>query len=178
MQDQDSKKKRGCMIAAIVVAALMLPCIGGAVFLTYQVSQNEDVQQVGKFFGTTIELSRKAQTAPGTAELRAEGCQQAMIMSSTDFKEMIEIIEKDPAKVKAVDFDLVQCALPLVDQKEISCDRVAQIYVGATTTASPRFMAQVTAPGEPKARCAALYNDKGEKIQDVDAENAPKLNVQ
>lgn len=175
---EEPKKKRGCMIAAIVFGALMIPCVGGAVFLTYSISQNEDVQKVGKFFGKTIELTQKAQTAPGTAELRREGCQQAMVMSSTDFKEMIEIIEKNPEKVNQIDFDLVQCALPLASKKDITCDRVAEIYIGATSTSSPRFMAQVTAPGEHKARCAALYNDKGEKIQDVDAENAPKLNVQ
>jgi hypothetical protein len=174
--EPEKKKGKGCLIAAIIVGALMVPCVGGLIYGTYTLSQNEDLQKVGKFFGKTIEIAQKAQNGPGAAELRAAGCQQAMIMSSADFKEMISIVDKDPKKLDEIDFDLVQCQLGFKGGA-VDCEQVAQIYIKAAPNPSPRFMAQVTAAGESKPRCAALYDDKGAKISDVDQDNAPSINM-
>lgn len=65
--------KKGCLVAAAVGVFLCLIAAGVGGFLFYRLSRDPDFQKVTKAVGGGVRLMQKAQSAPGTAELRDAG---------------------------------------------------------------------------------------------------------
>lgn len=152
----------GCIVA-IVVVLLFFGSIGAVVlFIGYRVSQDKDVQNVFGAIGDVAAIAAEAQTAPGTNELRALGCMQAMAL---DPAKMMKIAGRfadagaPPASTTPPDFErMVMCQVNVLGTAP-SCDDAAKAYVRG---ASPRgkFMMSVQQSNK-HTTCSGVYSPAG-----------------
>jgi hypothetical protein len=78
----------GCLVLLGFVAFFFLAVGGVVLFLVYKVSSDKDVQNVMGAIGDAAEMAMEAQQAPGTDELRALGCEQAMAIDMSKMQKI------------------------------------------------------------------------------------------
>lgn len=153
----------GCIIA-IVVVLLFFGSIGAFVLVVgYAVSQDKDVQNVFGAIGDAAKIMAEAQTAPGTAELRALGCEQAMAL---DPQKMMKIADRfadagtSPPSATPSDVDrIVMCQVGAFGTAP-TCDDAAKAYVrGASPTS--KFMLTVQQGSSKHKQCSGVYSPAG-----------------
>lgn len=169
--------KKGCLVAAAVGVFLCLIAAGVGGFLFYRLSQNPDFQKVTKAVGGGIQLMQKAQNAPGTAELKEAGCQQAIVLEAKDLKEFIEGV--DPKALKKggqqeFDFHLVQCTVGFSGEA-LSCEEIATVYAGAVKDAPEQFMVQSSKAGGSKPACQGIYSRDGKLVRELKEGESPAI---
>jgi hypothetical protein len=145
--------------------------------LFYRLSQNPDFQKVTKAVGGGIQLMQKAQNAPGTAELRDAGCQQAIVLEAKDLKEFIEAVDPEALKKggqQGIDFHLVQCNVGLTGDA-LPCEEVATVYAGAVKNAPEQFMIQSLKAGDSKPTCQGIYTNKGKLVRELREGESPTI---
>jgi hypothetical protein len=156
------KGSSGCLIALAIVGGLLILIVGIAAYGVYRVSQSPEGRKV---FGAIREVQRTAvdaATAPGTAELRRLGCQQAMVM---DLNNMVKLFAGDaglPAGTEEGPMLLVNCQLGLL-AKSIPCGEVARTYVAAVGSAKGPFQVHVTAPAKGP-QCVECFDQTGQPM--------------
>jgi hypothetical protein len=139
MSDEDKKGLSGCAIAAIVVGiVLVLGLIGVGTCAALFVRS-----PAGQFVTEGVKATAMANKRPGTDELRAAGCRDAMVM---DFSAMAALIEQyadggvkadDPMRNSA----MVSCIDP---STALSCEQVFKIYAPHAMPDTKAFMVHVT----------------------------------
>lgn len=163
---QPEKKISGCLIALLIVGSLVaLSCAVGG-FFVWRATQSEKGKMIFGAMGKGLDLLAKAKKAPGTAELRAAGCREAMV---TDPREMLHAFEGvfDAGTTTPRDeggMTLMVACEP--GGERLECDRLAEIFVSA---AKPDigFNLIVSRAGSPdnKPDCAKKYDAAGKPTE-------------
>jgi hypothetical protein len=160
MQQQPPQKKgmSGCAIAALVVGGIFaLFVIAGIVIAVFV------VHKVGQVVGDAQAAVKAAQNAPGAAELRSAGCNQAMVLDVASF---VKSMTKDIPGANASQIDagtglLVQCQI--ASGEGMTCAQVAKTYVSAPGHEAEPFTATV-ADMQGNEKCARDFDANGKEI--------------
>ncbi|HEY3358823.1 MAG TPA: hypothetical protein VGQ83_36580 [Polyangia bacterium] len=161
-QPAPKKGASGCLVALGITGGvlLLIGLIGG--WAIWRAASSPEGKKV---FGLVREAGRvgiEATTAPGTAELRKLGCQQAMVM---DLASLARTFAGD-AGVNLKDEDtalMITCQVGFTG-KAPSCAQVASTYVGAVGTAKGRFQVTVQQQLKPAPACTECFDPKGAAI--------------
>src|SRR5690606_30078941 len=99
-----------------------------------------------------VELTQEAMRAPGTTEMRAAGCTQAMAFTPELMQRFVAAIAPD-AGVEAPAMPLAVCAMQRGAASAPSCEEAARAYTGAQAAPPSELAVRVTVQGEQVARC-------------------------
>lgn len=127
-----------------------------------------------------IELAENMQNAPGAEDLRAAGCSEAMVMSPEVIKGFAEAMgaeKEDMSELENWKDELVICTRS-DSLSALDCPKVARVYAGSEGVTSERFGVIVQVEDQEEPVCQGYYNDKGERVGELDEESlkvaAPK----
>ncbi len=152
---------RGCLIGLGVFGAilLLLLIVGGV--LLYKVLDSPEGRKIVSAVADTTKLTQEAMNAPGTAELRTLGCNQAMVIDTERMMAIMESFTPDAGKTKLSEKTMVTCQMGLMAKTAPSCEEVANGYLAAVPTPAGDFIVQVTMQGASKAKCLKRYSPAG-----------------
>ena len=158
------KGMSGCMIAFIVVSVIgVLGAIVVGVVVYLVVTSNAGKTAI-KLVGEGPELAQKGLNAPGTAELRALGCEQAMVLDMKDVGNMMNDVFDAGVGVGdgGASGLIVQCTLGRRSSTVVDCDTAAKTYVTAVGgTAKDEFVVTVQRQGDSHKLCESSYDTSG-----------------
>ena len=162
MPPPQKKGMSGCLIAFIVVSIVGFVTaivVGVGVYLV--VTSNAGKTAI-KLVGEGTELAQKGLNAPGTTELRALGCEQAIVLDMKDVGNLVnDVFDAGVSVDSGVDGLIVTCTIP-AKASIISCDDVAKTYVRAVGgTASADLTVTVKRPNDSRAVCESTYDSSG-----------------
>jgi hypothetical protein len=107
--------------------------------------------------------------APGTEALRDAGCKTALVMDTRAVLDTLGALDErgDRRRTmpKLFDGPLVQCAIARGDAA-LSCERVAEVYVGAVPSPPATFTVMVTVAGQKGAACTGKFDSDGRRVPD------------
>ena len=157
------KGMSGCMIAFIVVSivGLVTAIVGGVAI--YLIATSSTAQTAFKLVGSSTKLVTKGLNAPGAAEIRAMGCEQAMVLDMKEFGELMNDafdggLGLGDAGMSGLE---VECALS-ASASPLACDDVAKTYVRAVGgTASAEFAVRVKRQNDARPLCESTYDTDG-----------------
>jgi hypothetical protein len=163
---EETLRRSGTRTAASVITLLVvcgaLTCGGAALWLFH----SETGQELLAAASGTVEIAQAGLTAPGTDELRAAGCQTAMVV---DFGSMLQLMAVlvDEEEMQAVldegiasDTPVVSCSV--AGDGGISCQGVARVYVEAVAP-TQGFFVHLQGGDED---CEAAFDATGELLPD------------
>ena len=153
------KKKTSTVtfVRAILDGFVLLVPIGVGVAI-YAVMSSTQGRAVVGMLGDGMKVMAKAQKAPGTKELRAAGCKQAMVMDTADMARLTKWMDaSSPAENGPDSFgEIATCS---ASPAALTCDRVASTYVGVVGPRPKSFL--ITAqPTASTPACANLYEGR------------------
>jgi hypothetical protein len=155
------KSGRGCLIALLVVGGIGLLASIAIGIGIYAFATSPTGKTAFKVIGESTRIATEGMKAPGAAEVRKLGCEQAMVIEMKDFAVLVaEISDADVSKMP--DELIVTCQVGR-SRTTPSCDDVASTYVKAVVRASHNFVASVTQQGG-KALCQNEYDPTGALI--------------
>jgi hypothetical protein len=160
------KPRSGCLIAlyaAFGVGALLLLVGAIATWIFLRSEQGQKVLEVAK---ESVAFAEEAMQAPGTEELRAAGCAQAMVMSSARMLELMgelvpELREGGADAGSLADATVVLCQLGMLEGKGPDCAEVARLYAASVPDAPERVAVIVQGQGRSKAECQGFHARDG-----------------
>lgn len=175
MPPQGPPKKKGmstgCMVAIGVVLFFFLSVGGVLAYIGYKVATNPDVQHVMGAIGEATQLAAEAQSAPGTNELRALGCEQAMALDAVKMQKLVESFvdagtgtPPPPPEVEK----WVMCQVGAFGTAP-SCDDAAKAYVRG---ASPRSKFMLMVQQNRQNQCGGIYSPAGTMVAPVGSGHA------
>ena len=151
---------RGCLVALLVVGGLAgLACLVGGLAL-WRASKDPDVQKVLGALGKGADLVLKGAKAPGAAELRAAGCEQALVLP---LDEMLALASEfvDGGDQEDAEMGMAITCTTKADVGAPTCRGLAKIYVKAAAPTKP-FMVSVQSMAESKSLCDVTFDASGE----------------
>lgn len=131
--------------------------------LGFAISQNKDAQNIFGAMTDGAEIIIEAQSAPGTDELRALGCEQALAMDPAKIAKIINRFADagvPPMPAGGGGFEkMVMCQMSAYATPP-TCDDVARSYIKG---ASPRgnFYVQVQQQHHNSPACSGMYTPAG-----------------
>lgn len=153
----------GIVLVALGGAALLV-CAGGA----YWLAQNETVR-------AGFDAIVASRDAPGAEDLRAAGCDEAMVMDSAIFLDMAEglaemfgeesVGSEAREEMEGIPSSFVVCTFSGTAQ--LGCEDVARIYREATGPVEP-FVAQVSRAGHREV-CQEVFGADGGSLGDLES---------
>jgi hypothetical protein len=166
-------QRSGCLTVLYVVLglfALMTVTFGVG---TCMFMRSETGQKVIRTVGEGISVMREASTAPGTKELRAAGCEIAMVMAFNRIAEVLKEIAPEVAEQATIEQmpgngTLIMCQLGSNPIESLDCARVARTYGSAVQDAAPRFGVILQESGAREPRCQGIYARDGEFIEPLE----------
>jgi hypothetical protein len=151
--------RRGCLIAlGIVVAVLVLLVVLGAI-VVHRVASSPEGRKVLGLVRDTARVVGESTNAPGTKELRALGCDSAMVMDMAAWLRVFGTDGGVPRQSGQLDLFVI-CGTGLLKTPP-SCERVAETYVGAVGRAGGPFQVMVQRQGRNRPLCALCYDAGG-----------------
>lgn len=155
--------RSGCLIALYVMLGLGAFVLVAGAIAVWLFLRSETGQRLTETVSSGIALTREATTAPGTAELRAAGCSQAMVIPTARMLELFgqELPEADPDADTFNEATVVLCQRATDDAGAPDCADVARIYGDAVPDAPPRFGVVVQGAGRGDAVCEGAYGPDG-----------------
>jgi hypothetical protein len=172
-------QRSGCMVALYVLFGVgLLAFLVGGVSL-YFFLQSEQGQQFVKVVRDGAEWITVASQAPGTEELRGEGCETAMVSSaSAAFNvfsvfipeedkqaELREQLERDAGGYDLDELLLVICALPRFSPQTPQCDQLARTYSSAVADVPDSFYVLAMQQGQDAPSCQGIYAPDGTLLE-------------
>lgn len=157
----------GCLIALIVVGILAVVSaiaigIGVYLFATSSVGKT-----AFKLANEAPKLAEKGINAPGMADVRGLGCEQAFVLDMNDFADLMsDMIDASSAKGLMPDGLMITCQVRR-GARAPSCDDIASTYVAAVKTPSKDFMVTVQEQGDDRALCESSYDATGAPISSL-----------
>ncbi len=164
------KGSNGCLIALAIVGGLVLLVVGVVAFGVYRFAGSKEGKAVFGVLGDMTKAMGEAQSAPGAAEVRALGCDQAMVM---DMEKMGSLFEYLDAGTPNGAFSTVVICQVGVLAKPPRCDDVAKTYVAAVKAPARGFAVNVNHSGS--GACSTLYDVHGTKVRDLGAGSTPRV---
>ena len=159
---------KGCLIALGVFGAFLAVSviIGGIV--VYKIMSSPEGRKIVAAVGETTKLTQEAMKAPGTAELRKLGCDQAMVIDAERMMSIVESFVPDSGgKPDLSEKLMVMCQMGMLGKSPPTCDDVAKTYAAAVPSGTSNFLVQVTAQGDNKPHCQARYSPSGDLLSTV-----------
>lgn len=154
----------GCIIA-IVVVLVFFGSVGAVVaFIGYKISTDKDVQNVMGALGDAANLAAEAQSAPGTAELRGIGCEQAMALDMAKMEKMLRsFVDAGPGASPTGTHAGMDVGKMVVCQASAfgtapTCDDAAKAYIKG---ASPTKNFLLSVQQNKRDACSNLYAPNG-----------------
>jgi hypothetical protein len=159
------KSGNGCLVALSVVGGIIL--LGGLVtaFFVYRFVSSPAGQKLVSAVASGATLVSEATTAPGTKELRAIGCNPAMVIDGAQVLAIADALG-DGGKTTVPpgeDRLAVVCATPRGATKP-TCADVAATYVAAVGRAAAPFAVSVGASNGGKPQCEERFSADGVQI--------------
>ncbi len=145
------KKKgmSGCLIAALIVGGLGLLLVIAIVVIAIVVGRK------------VVGLASEGLNAPGAAEIRAAGCDMAMV---TDLSKVTSVFGIDAGPNAAhTPMTIVVCQVA-ASKTAPSCKDIATTYVKAVPPHA-EFTVRVQTQGKAKEDCQEMYDAKGTFVQ-------------
>lgn len=162
----ERKPRSGCLTALYIMLGLgafilVVGAIGIWLFL-----RSETGRQFTETVSSGIALTTEATRAPGTQELRAAGCSQAMVIPAA---RMFELLGAAAPEVRAEsgafgEQTVVMCQLSTADDSAPDCADVARIYAAAVPDGPERFGVIVQAQ-RGGALCDGAYGRDGSRLE-------------
>jgi hypothetical protein len=157
------KSGNGCLIALAVAGGLFIVTVGLIAFSVWRFAGSKEGKAVFGAIGDAARIAAEAQSAPGAAEVRALGCDQAMVI---DMERMSQLLERfDASAPKGTFSTMVLCQIGASGHEPPSCDRVAETYHAAAGVQARTFAANVSHGGTQV--CSTLYDAQGNKVRDL-----------
>lgn len=158
------KGMSGCLIAVLVVAGLVVVSVVVAGIGIWRVMESPEGQKIAKVIGEGSKIAEEARTAPGTAELRKAGCQEAMVLDPERMADLMRELGDAGAAKKDVEGAprSIVCQVAALG-KAPTCDSLAAVYVGAAHPGVP-FHITVQSQGGSKPSCVARYSPEGTRL--------------
>jgi hypothetical protein len=178
---EPASSRKGCLIILYAMAAAgLLVLVGGALFLLVagvgmvSLGSSERGQEIVKGIVETTELALEATTAPGTDELRAAGCDQAMVTTVGGMMGAISTFvpeqDRDTIDIESHGDEVyVMCQISLFGTADLDCPGVARIYGAAVTEPPGRFVVMIDDQRDKERRCLGYYDAEGVYVGDVGA---------
>jgi hypothetical protein len=168
------KKKTSTLtiVLAVIGGGLMLLFLGLGI-AAYLLLSSPEGRAIAGVVGEAVKISSKAQKAPGTKELRAMGCKQAMVMDLDDLGKMMSFLDAGTPSGESAPFgEMVVCSVNPWGTPP-KCEDIAARYVSTVGTRSKPFVVNVQQAGKGKAECTLLYDGDGKLLENFDARTAP-----
>lgn len=160
-QPEKRRARRGCLVVLGVLAALAVVAALAIAFFAWRFLRTPD----GKRLLAGVEAAQAAAAeglvAPGTEELRALGCQQAIVTNTERIAVAISGTEGRSSRSPTDLTLVVVCSASLLGGAP-SCDDVARTYVAALGGRAAGPFA-VVVNGLGGARCQDVYDATGAK---------------
>jgi len=150
----------GCVIALAIVGGIVL--LGGiaAGIGIYAFATSDIGKTTFKVLGEGTKIVQEGMKAPGTPEIRALGCEQAMVLDMKDFAALMsDILDAGPDAAMPEGL-MVTCQVRSASRAP-SCDDVAATYVGAVGVARSQFVVSVQQQGNSNPLCQSTYDATG-----------------
>ncbi len=147
-QPSPPKKRTGCFVAAMIAAGVGLLVVLVVGFFVWKAGR------------VVLDMARDGMNAPGTAEVRAAGCDTAMVMSMDKLLAMFDAAGAPPGKTPTA---IVSCVMN-AGKTPPTCDEVARAYVGAVPSPTGPFTVTVQVTGILKSQCQKLYDQSGKAL--------------
>jgi hypothetical protein len=156
------KGSNGCLIALAVAAGLgLIAClIGGAVL--WRASQDPDIKRAMNAAGKGIKLVSKGASAPGAAEVKALGCQQAFVLDSSEMFDLLDAFIDGGSADDRGDYAgvMIFCQARSAGP---SCEQIATTYAKAAAPTED-FMVTVTS-GSGEKGCEGKFASTGAPLE-------------
>jgi hypothetical protein len=169
------KSGNGCVIALAIVGGLGLLAVVGIGVAVYAFAHSKEGKAVLGTIGDMTQIMSEAQNAPGTKEVRALGCDQAM---AVDFEKMERMLADrfDAGSSKSAFSMMVICQVGMFDKSPPTCDAVARAYLGAAPEPARGFTVTVQRGNNSRqAVCSTLYDPTGARVKDLAPGSTPTL---
>jgi hypothetical protein len=168
-------KKKGLSTGCWIVLGVLLFffVVTGSIiaYVSYKVATDKDVQNVVGAISEAAQLAAEAQQAPGTNELRAAGCEQALALDAAKMQKIGDKFLDAGTSTKApseVGF-MVMCQMQS-SAAPPSCEDAVKAYLrGASPKAN--FMMTVSAHG--KMTCSGVYSPTGTLVTSMNPSTKP-----
>lgn len=154
-----------------VVGGLFILFLVVIAVVVVRVVQDPKAQKVFRAAQTGVSVYMEASRAPGTDELRAAGCREAMAIDAAQILEIgREFMDPDggtaPEDPELAPMTVV-CSIGW--RSELDCDQVAQTYLAAVPEGPEPIAVTVTVKrfGGDEQRCAAQYSRQGQRLDTV-----------
>ena len=150
-----------------ILGMLMLTCgVSGYLFL-----QSEQGRKLVAGAREAVALVEEAAQAPGAAELRDLGCDQALITTvgrmSGVLGTFLEKADLDLGDEVSDETMLVICNMQ-GSRGGPGCASIASAYVAATDPAAPFVVLSGDRSGPERSACQGLYDRYGDKLKELD----------
>jgi hypothetical protein len=162
-EPQDKPSGSGCLTALAVVGGLFVLVLALAGIGIWRLASTREGKAMFGAIGAATKAAAEAQRAPGAAQVRALGCDQAMVL---------DMSRMSPGSELSV---LVVCQVGTLGGSTPSCDEVARVYREATGASALPFAAKVERPGRGGEICSSVYGADGRKVRDLPAGSTPSL---
>lgn len=169
------KSGNGCLVALAILGGLVALTALVVGIVVWRFAGTKEGKAVFGAIGEAARIATEAQSAPGAAEVRALGCEQAMVF---DAERMAKVVEQlADAGARDMEFSVVVvCKVGVIDRSPPSCDDVARTYRGALGAVAQPFAANVTRGGGRGGEiCSALYDATGKKMRDLHGGSAASV---
>lgn len=150
----------GCLIALTVVGVVAVLGTCGAGVTVYLVATSKAGKATIKLVGGATKIAAEGASAPGTPELRALGCDPAMVMDAKEVADLLNDALDAGVQMTGAEGLLVTCQVPARSAAP-TCDDVAKTYVRAVGRARADFTVNVQKQGEPGPVCETSYDPEG-----------------
>jgi hypothetical protein len=168
------KSGNGCLVALGVVGGLFVLVLALAGLGIWKLASTPQGKAMFSAIGEATKAAAEAQSAPGAAQVRALGCEQAMVMDMTRWSKIFE--QLDASVPQSSEFSvLVVCQVGSVGGSAPSCDEVARVYRSAVGDSARPFAASVKRSGRGGEICSSVYGADGRKVRDLPTGSTPHL---
>lgn len=159
---------KGCLIVGGVIVIVGLVCSGIVSWAGWSIWQNPNVQRAYSVGSAAFDMSREAMTGPGTAELRAAGCTQAMAFTPELIGRFASVVAPDGGAGDLPEVPLVTCIVRHASTTVPSCEEVARVYTAAPGVPFAEVAIQVGIEREQQPRCSGMFGRDGARRRDID----------
>jgi hypothetical protein len=146
-----------------IVGALVTLLFCAGMIGAYLIGQTPEVQRVGQLIGEGLELAQEAQTGPGTAELRAAGCQIAMVVRPEQLEGLGRVLFDGGFPETERQTTVVNCVQHR-DAPALTCEEVVRVYVAAVPSATGPLHVTVSRGTEQEPSCQGTFATDGTPV--------------
>jgi hypothetical protein len=143
------KGMNGCLLAALIVGGIGIVVAAIAGIFIYKAAK------------AITAVAEEGLNAPGSAELRAAGCEAAVVMDLSKISALFDAGATQGSTPGIV----ISCATSPA-KKAPTCDDLAKTYVKAVGAPGTDFIVQVQPQGGAKPDCKKVYSPKGTFLHD------------